>query len=804
MIARNLLLSILAACAAAHASAQLAVPAELTARHAQAIELLRSGNQQAAAEILGELYSQSPESNLFLHDYIVALSWNQQDTLAVELEPALDPATTPLYVIDALAKSARNAGEHTIAVKWYLRAIELDPEQVDYRIGLALTHAEAGEYTEADAAFAALPHELRSSPAVLAAQAYIQRLAGQFVVALQAYDRLLESDPGNPELLRGKALVLRDLLLPTQALELAADHPGILTEAEIERLEVDALAIQLRLTAGTIYPDELGAALLSETIEEIDSQLQATTESAASLALRYDRIAALTERNEHELAIDAFLALDTSREQIPPYVLASAGRAWLQLEQPQDAAEVLELAMRMPPVDVETELALIYAYLDMDRYDEASKLISDVLVKYPMLLRSPDSTVIKGNEDRMRAEVVAAMTESAIDRQDAAQQRLERLLADSPNNTDVRHELASIYRWRGWLSRSLFEYDQVLTMDDSLVHARAGRAYTLLDQQRYRDVAHTVELLAATPNPEPVISDLTERWSIHNRSELVVEATTGDATGVTFGNRQRTVDAWWFTKPISYNYRAFVHMHNAFSEFPEGDANRKRTGVGTEYRNGPWTARGELIYDQEFSNLGIAGNLGWRFSDRWELNSQLGKNASDTPLRGYRNGVESETIGVGATLSINESLSYSFGTRHAALTDGNRFSAIFGNMYRRVMTRPRSLAHFTAEVYTGRNSSQDVAYYAPSRDLSTLVGIEHDWRIRRRYDRRLSQSASFQIGNYNQSGFSSGTIWRARYGIEFSLSEALNVEVGVQRARNLYNGAPEHSTFFLATVQARL
>ncbi|MGD8324146.1 MAG: hypothetical protein PVF50_07245, partial [Gammaproteobacteria bacterium] len=330
------------------------------------------------------------------------------------------------------------------------------------------------------------------------------------------------------------------------------------------------------------------------------------------------------------------------------------------------------------------------------------------------------------------------------------------------------------------------------------------RANTLLDAQQYRAVEATVESLQDRVHPEPVVTQLNERWSLHNRSQLVITAASGDSTGSTFGNSQRTVDAWWYTKPIHYNYRGFVHLHDAFSEFPEGDANRKRTGVGTEYRNGPWTARGELVFDREFSELGLAGDVDWRISDRWQLSGQVARNSSDTQLRGYRVQVESDAIGVSANLTVNESVNYSFGTRMTDFSDGNQYQALFGNLYRRILTRPRSLTHVTAEISSGRNSRQDVSYFAPRSDLTTLVGLEHDWRIRRRYDRMLSQHTALQIGNYNQSGFGSGSIWRARYGIQLTLSEALNVDLSVERARNLYDGLPEHSTFFVATVQARL
>lgn len=775
-----------------------------TDTHRRAVELLRAGDYDTAGAMLRELHERDPENPTWLYDYIVALAWSQQDQAAVDLEPQLDPAQTPVYVIDALAKSARNARAYDTAVQWYERAIALEPENLDFRIGLSLSYAEAGDYNRANAVFAALPREQRNSPPVLVAQAYIQRLGGQLIAALQAYDRLLENNPRDFDALRGKALVLRDLLLPQQALDLAAEHPGILTAAEIERLEVDALAVQLRLTAETVYPAELDGILLDATIEQIDLHLLDAAETAAVMALEYDRIAALTERNEAEKAIAAFDDLDVPLEEIPAYVLAAAGKAYLQLKQPQQAVRLLELAILVPPVDIETELALIYAYLDVDRYRDAAALTDATLIKYPMLLRAADSSVIKGNEDRMRAEIVAAIAASSIDEHETAQARLEGLLADSPNNSDVRHELANVYRWRGWLERSLFEYDQVLTMDDSLVYARVGRANTLLDSQEFEEVAATLASLESLGNPDPIVDQLSDRWSLHNRSELQVYAQSGESSGDTFGSAYHTVDAYWFTRPISYNFRGFVHLHDSYAEFPEGDAQRRRAGVGTEYRDGPWSARGELLFDQEYSNLGVAGDVDWRMNDQWLLSAQVASNSSDTPLRGYRVGVESDTFGVSATLSMNESVVYSFGLNHADFSDGNRYGAVYGNLFRRVMTRPRSLAHLTAEIFTSRNSVENVDYYAPKRDLTVMVGAVHDWRIRRRYDRMLSQRASLQVGEYRQSGYGSGSIWRAAYALELTLSEALFVELGVQRARNRYDGIPEYSTVFLATVQARL
>jgi len=805
VIARILLIIAAATWGATDTFAQNADEASAAARHTLAVEALRRGEFDSAVPTLRELYEANPANTAYLNDYVVGLAWSQRDADALSLEPLLGVESTPVYVVDAIAKSARNAHATEIAVKWYRRAIELEPENAEFKLGLAFSFAESGRYQEADSVIEELSPSERQLPHVLAAESYIHRLAGRQIAALRVYDQILEVAPNDYDALRGKALLLRDLLLPAQALELAEQHPGILTAAETERLEVDALAVQLRLASQTVYPVETQGIVLDDTIKEIDSRLSSAGEqSAAMLALQFDRIAALTERNEAREAVAAFESLPVPLEEIPAYVLAAAGRAYLDAEQPETAVALLERAMRTPPVGISTELALVYAYLDMDRYEDAAALEAVILEKYPMLLRSADAAIVKGNEARMRAEVVAAIADSSIDRQDAAQIRLEELLADSPNNTDVRHELANVYRWRGWLDRSLTEYDQVLTIDDTNLYAQVGRANTLLDAQQFAEVETTLDSLLATGHREPVVNRLSERWTLHNRSELILSAQTAESTGATFGTTQRAADAWWFTRPIKYNYRAFVHLHDAFSEFPEGDARRRRTGFGAEYREGPWRARGELLADHEHSDFGFAGDLDWRLSDHWLLSSNLAKNSTDMNLRGYRIDVESDVVGMSAAHSKNESVIYSFGINHAQFTDGNRFDGAFGRMRRRVLTLPRSLTHFTAEVSTARNSEANVVYFAPSSDLSVLVGAEHDWRIRRRYERQLSQHTAIQMGSYDQSGFSPGLIWRARYSLAVSLSDALNFDIGVERSRNLYDGGTEYSTTFLASVQARL
>jgi len=761
------------------------------------VALARAGSYDAALDLFTELRDEDPTNSALLHDYVAALSWAGRDADALSFVDDIDPSSAPLYVLLVMAKSARNLQQLELAENLYEHAIGSAPENLDGYIGLALTLADAKRYSQAMAVLDEREITTPGDTEVLQARAYVQVQSGELLAALRSHDAVLTIDPTNFDSLRGKALVLRGLLLPRQALDLQVAHPGILTNEEVSRLEADDLAIQLRLASTTIYPDRIDGQRLDATITAIERHLEHPNPREAELALRYDRITALAERNRAEEAIVAFEQLGHPPEQMPAYVLASAGRAYLQLRQPERAIKLLITANEMRPGNNTFRFALIYAYLDLDDYES-------VLAAEPMVLMANDSPIVKGNPERLQAEVIAAIADVSIAQLQAAQNRLESLLTEAPHNPDLRHELANVYRGRGWIDRSLFEYEQVLTMDEDQMFARVGRAYAQLDAQHFRDVDVAISELNRFQSSQPIVQRLTQTWTTHNRSELLVEASTGESTGSTFGSDVYTIDALWFTRPIRYNYRGFFHLHNSSADFPEGNAHRQRFGLGAEYRANRWTAAGEMLADTDEGGIGVSGSVGWRMSDLWLLSGALQLDGNDTQLRAYRAGIESDQLELAARYAPNESTGYAVGWRLRDYSDGNQGQTLFGELSRRILTRTKSTLDVTAELASSNNDLQNVPYFSPNSDLSYLVGLRHEWRIRRRYDRLLTQVAEVRVGQYDQSGFDTGNIWRASYALNIELSPNLFIRTGIQRSRMFYDGAAEFDTTLFATIQARL
>ena len=129
-------------------------------------------------------------------------------------------------------------------------------------------------------------------------------------------------------------------------------------------------------------------------------------------------------------------------------------------------------------------------------------------------------------------------------------------------------------------------------------------------------------------------------------------------------------------------------------------------------------------------------------------------------------------------------------------SDGNTRNSLFLRGRQRVVTLPTYKLNLDAEVFTSRNSAQNVAYYSPSRDLSVMVTANNIWRTFRRYDIIFTQQLNVAFGVYQQQSFDSGPIGYLQYLADFDVNEALTLRFGVRRSRNIYDGVSEYGTFY--------
>ncbi len=772
--------------------------------HDRAIELARNGEFERSLEILGSLRGTAPGDPLLLYDQTVVFAWAGYDAQVLENAKLIDADSAPDYVLAAVARSSRNTADFEAADFWYSTLLARNEANLDARVGLVMSHVDAGQLEEAWSTIVTAPVDQSNTVPLRLAEAYFYEQQGLFMEALASYQRALEVEPTNQAALRGEALVLRTALLPREALALAHENPGILSEEERIQLEVDVAALQIRYGAQSSYPRSSRFEGTDRALTQIDSLLaQPDLDPSVRLRLRYDRVVALSDRLLMADAIAEFESLQVDPADIPPYTLSGAGRAYLHQREPNLARYYLELAVASDPENIEFNFQLFFAYADLQEHQKALELARFLLSNFEPTNQVPGSSVSKGSESYLRATIMVGLAHAYADQLADSQEHFEALLAELPHNTDIRQELANVYRWRGWLDRSLSEYAQVLAVEPEMLTARIGNAHTQLDNRDYIPVEKEVRALSVDLGDEPAVINLYERWRSHNRSELTAEASLGESSGPTFGDDQYQIDTSWFSKPIAHRYRVFVQTHDAFAEFPEGSARRQRAGVGADYRYTRWHASAQLSANRNGGDVGLRGSLDYRFNDFLTLGGVLETESNATPLRGERIGVSSNIASVSAEYAKHESTVLRAQLTAQDFSDGNSALAIFMSGEQRLLNRSRYKMTLVGELFHETRDRDDVVYFSPRNSFSWTTGLRNDWLMYRRYDFALAHGLTARIGQTDQAGYGAAKIWSINYDFRAEINERWSTHIGLSRRSDVYDGTREYGDFILAGFSGR-
>ena len=772
--------------------------------HEQAVELARNGAFEQALTILSNLRAEAPQDLSLLYDETVILNWAGDDGRTLANAELIDVDAAPDYVLETVGKAARNAGRYDVAIHWYGALYRRAPDNLDARLGLAFSHADAGNPEHAHQLIADSAEDDHSRVHLALAEAYIFERAGRHVDAVDRYQRILERDPDNRAALRGMALVLRELLLPRKALALAKQHPGILDASEIEQLEADVAAVTIREASEAQHPVSRADKGTDDALAQIDAMLaDPAIRPEVRRRLEYDRIIALTDRGLTAEAVAAFESLDDAAFARPNYVLVSAASAYLAERQPADARRLLEHALERAPDDQELRFQLFWVYSELQQYAEAQALADSLLAEIEARPSRDPARPGEGSSVHLRAAILVGLSRAYADQLGDAQEHFESMLNEMPHNSDVRQELASLYRWRGWTSRSLSEYRQVLAVEPDSLNARIGAAHALLDAREYDDVERELDSLEARHGGDPAVRSLARRWRLHNLSEARIDARFGESSGATFGDDQYDIEARWSSRPFQNRYRVIALTHDSYAEFPEGNTHRRRAGAGVEYRYGRWDTHAVLTADRSGGDAGITVAADYRYSDQLELAGRFETESTATPLRGYRTGVSSRLASASANYAPDESMSLGVSGSAQELSDGNSVQSLFVHGATRIVNKPRYKIFVLADLYTSARELDDVAYFSPSHDFSWSGGMRASWMTWRRYDLDVSQTLRLEAGQYNQASYSPGTLWAAEYRISLSARQRWYTNLGIRRQRAHYDGNAEHATYFVAGLEGR-
>jgi biofilm PGA synthesis protein PgaA len=785
--------------------------APLLQEQQHAVAMARAGDTSTALTLLEHLYLENPANVSLRNDYAVIAAWNGNDALSVKLLEPVDPATLPGNVLAVYAKSLRNLGEWHRSLAMYDRLIMQQPDQLDGYLGRVMVLADSNQFVDAEQALNRIPGQFetdaRYSAALLLTHGYVAERQGQFTKALGYYNKGLRAEPDNRELRKQRAHMASALGAGEIALREAQSEPGLFNPEQLTRFQLEALALQIRWAG---LPRPTGTDSSAEIA--IAGHEAITPDSEPNIRHRqYDYIVALTAARRMPEAVAQFEKLrdEVGVEKIPYYVLSAAGRAYLYLEESQQALNCYLAAQKNLPENASrsarfnVEMGLFYALTDTQQFDAASALINEVKAQEKAWIR-PTAKMWLPNDRYAASQEAAAMSLAYREDYDEALEQLDQLIAIAPANNNLRMSRASVARWRGWYRSSDSDLDKVNTPSAQFSKS-VSAAHLAMDTQAFEEAHDLLQKASASEPDAKAMVDLQQRWDTHQRSQLFVDAAAGESDGAELGNDSYNIDTRYYTKPLNYRYRLMVHDSIRYANFDEGTARDHRLGAGLEYREQFWTVTSEVnkgLQDNDDTGASLAAN--WQPTDQWYLGAQTSYNSYNVPLQAVEADISANDLALSARYRSHESRETSVFLGAMDFEDGNLREWLGASYSQRVLNRPHHKLRASVSTYFSRNSEDDAPYFNPSSDSEVTVGLEHEWRIFRDYDRSLVQRAGIYAGIYDQESYGSDSLWRFRIEHEWEISDRLNFSYGFDIARRPYDGNQEEQKSIFISLGCRL
>ena len=797
--------------AAAALPAQGALSTGDEALYRAAVTDARAGRSSQAVASLKPLVERYPARQDLLGDYAVILGWDGQDAAALQLVDRIDRETAPAYVLENLAGSARRQKNLALAEALYLKSSARFPQRVEPRVGMVYVYADSGRLNEATVLAADLRTAHPRDPAVLEAFASVATTRQDYFAALAAYQAILVEAPTHRGARRGKAQLMARLGAPQLALEMADREPGLFTDAERAALTADRTAHLIRwggASADQGYGPQRFAEL-DRAIAESDAVgaralAPENVLSPVERQLALDRITALQQRVRMQDTIALYEAMARRPEPMPVYTKAAAASAYLYLKQPERARDLYREVVAAEPGNVGNELGLYYALSESEDYAGAKAQIEKLAAATPRTINAYSPPTTQPNPAAVSVHLALAMSPLLANRPGEAWERTRQLHEQAPNNVEVSTGLGSTMRARGWPRLAERQLAWGLALDPHNSGALGERAGALLEMNDYPGAeAELAKGRAAAVEDGRVIRS-GRLWEVHNMNELNIEAAYGrSAGGGPAGNRDYVLDAHLYSRPLSYNYRAFAHLYSSQGTYDAGTGRHERAGIGLEYSSPFYLATAELSQDLNQSKTGIAASLAWTPNDFWTVRGLVDSATTATPLQARLAGINARRYGAEVIWRAHESRSAAVGVDRLEFSDGNRRDIVQLRWTERVYAGPVYKLEITPAVYASHNSSAAAAYFNPSRDLATSVEFANEWLQWRRYQRTFRHRLAISVGDYRQQGFASGYTAGVRYEQEWTADDRLILRYGIGRSLHPYDGVRVARNYLYASLNWR-
>jgi len=640
------------------------------------------------------------------------------------------------------------------------------------------------------------------NPGLLNALAYLYESQQQLIPTLSIYQHLLELNPGDTNILRQKILSLNKIGASHLASRLA-NNPAAFSKEDLASIKTNMSAHQIRWAEISAedekhHFDEIDIAIIELEANIKGFRSQFGNNSSYTLNAQFDLLVALRNRYRMNDSIKLYEELIASNTKIPAYAQIAACDAYLYLERPNDAESCyLYVKQKRPEEDINLDLSLYYAYVENEKMKLAQSWTKDFANKNaPYITGKGKKPHRRPNPKKTQAATISALSIAYADNLEVSEQQIKALHQLAPFNTELRKELANIDYWRGWTRKAQEEYDIGLSQQPKNLGLRIGEARNQLALKYYAQANESIGTLFKLFPEDKGVAIQNELWSIHNMREFKTEISTSNSSGSgsVNGSRGLDINSYLYSRPLSKNYRVYIHQRHSQAKFAEGDGLNNHAGIGLEYTAPNIFLMTEIHHNHyENNRLGINLNGTYEFDDHWSSSFALESLSAQTPLRALNQGVYAKSASWGGQYRWHESRSTGLNLSYLDFSDDNTSKSINGFWQERWYSQYTYKFSTRVDLFSSRNSEENVIYFNPESDLAGSIAFENDWLTWRNYEDSFHQRLILSTGFYNQENYSTGDTWGLQYEHRWAADYRLEVVYGVKRSSNLYDGDDELS-----------
>ncbi|QPK62837.1 poly-beta-1,6 N-acetyl-D-glucosamine export porin PgaA [Methylomonas sp. LL1] len=352
----------------------------------QALEQARSGQTKPALEQLKRLANAYPHQTKYLYDYLQVLLWAERDDEVLREAERVDLTLAPAYVLETVAKAARNKGQLARAAGLYQQAALQTPDRLAPNLGIGLVLLDRKQTKAAIAHFDKLSQRFPDNPELTLTLAHALEQDRQTHRASQQFKKVLSYQPDNSNAVFGLFRTQSASQDFTAAIVTINAHRPLFTDAEWAGVKWDHAAWLIRQGQQQLAANPDNFAKTDLAIAAVTANLAALhtlkLKDAANWQTRAvaDLLVALHNRQRYDEVNDSYQNAVNHNLPLPTYALLAVADSQIKNRQPAAARDLYLQIIAGEPDNLDALEGLMRAYRDAGQTQDLAPLLDQIRI----------------------------------------------------------------------------------------------------------------------------------------------------------------------------------------------------------------------------------------------------------------------------------------------------------------------------------------------------------------------------------------------------------------------------------------